>query len=84
MHKLVPHTCIRAAKQGEFEAMERIILYYRPYINEVSRRQLFDCYGNSHTYIDKDIRQRIESKLMYKIIYDFDIQRAPRYEYPKD
>ncbi len=84
MGELIPYACILSAKQGHFEAMSQILQHYRPYINEVSQRQFFDCYGNRYQFIDQDIRQRIESKLMYKIIYDFDPQRQPRYEYPKD
>ncbi len=38
---------------------------------------MYDEYGNCYEVVDDDIRQRIEAKLMYGIIYDFDPYKPP-------
>ena len=78
--KLIAANTIRAAHNGDAEAMRKIIRHYQPYIKYCSRRRFFDEYGNRYDFIDDDIRQRIESKLMYQIIYEFDPDRLPEGE----
>lgn len=77
MSTKIPYPCIVAAKQGNPEAMERIIKHYRPYIITQSKRSFFDEYGNHYEFIDDSIRQRIEARLMHKIIFHFDLERVP-------
>ena len=36
-----------------------------------------DEYGNLYVFIDKDISERIESKLMFSIIFKFDLESIP-------
>lgn len=78
--KLIPYAVIVAAKRGDPEAMQRILRHYDPYINACSRRVLFDEYGNQYTLVDEEIKNRIQAKLMYQIIYDFDPARLPEGE----
>lgn len=75
--KLVPYEVIIAAKMGDPAAMRQILQHYDRYINACSRRRLYDEYGNSYTFVDKDIKGRIQAKLMYQIIYDFDPYKLP-------
>lgn len=75
--KLIPYAVIVAAKNGDADAMCQILQHYAPYINACSRRVLFDEYGNQYALVDEDIKNRIQAKLMYQIIYDFDPTALP-------
>ena len=74
---LVPYQTILAAKAGNGEAMGQILKHFAPYIATFSRRSFYDEYGNHYEFVDEDIRQRIEAKLMYQIIYHFDPYTLP-------
>lgn len=77
MSNPVLYQTILGAKAGDFEAMASILRHYSRYIIYYSRRTFFDKYGNSYELVDEDIKQRIEAKLMYQIIYKFDPNRFP-------
>ena len=77
MTNKIPYYCIVAAQRGNIDAMERILQHYRPYIATLSKRSFFDEYGNCYEFVDDSIRQRIEARLMYKIIFHFDLDRIP-------
>lgn len=69
---------IRAATKGDSEALQLILAYYKPYIRICSQRTFYDSYGNRYEFIDDDMVQQIESKLMYQIICSFDPDKPPR------
>lgn len=77
MSEKIPYHCILAAQHGSTEAMERILQHYRPYIITLSKRSFFDEYGNRYEFVDDSIRQRIEARLMLKIIFHFDLEMVP-------
>lgn len=79
-HERVPYATILAAKNGDANAMVSIIQHYRSYIAHFSRRTFYDDYGNSFEFVDDEIRQRIEAKLMFSIIYKFDPTKLPEGE----
>lgn len=77
MPERIPHSTILAAKAGDSEALQKILRHYSSYIAFFSKRGGFDEYGNHYELVDEEIRQRIEAKLMYQIIYKFDPSRLP-------
>lgn len=77
MPNLIPYQTILAAKAGDSEAMSAILQHYSYYITYYSRRTFYDKYGNRYELVDEDIKQRIEAKLMYQIIYKFDPAQLP-------
>lgn len=77
MSKRIPYSTILAAKTGDGEAMQKILRHYSSYIASFSKRAFFDEYGSRYELVDDDIKQRIEAKLMYQIIYKFDPSRLP-------
>lgn len=77
MSKLAPYQTILVAKAGDSEAMAAILRHYAHYIAYYSRRTFYDKYGNRYELVDEDIKQRIEAKLMYQIIYKFDSEKLP-------
>lgn len=80
--ELIPYGVIVAAKGGDGEAMSQISRHYEPYIIRCSLRTFYDEYGNQYQVVDEGIKNRIQAKLMYQIIYDFDPFRLPT-ERPK-
>lgn len=81
--KLIPYEVIIAAKNGDSEAMGQILRHYEPYIIRCSQRTLYDEYGNQYQVVDEEIKSRIQARLMYQIIYDFDPARLPDREASK-
>jgi len=78
--KLISYSVIVAAKNGDMDAMNEILAHNSERIESFSRRISFDEYGNPHSVIDVEIRDRIVTKLIDRIIYDFDPYRLPEGE----
>ena len=75
--KLIDYDTIVAAANGDAEAMDRILRHYAAYIRHFSKRPYSDASGDSREYIDDDIRQQIEAKLMTQIVCKFDCHTLP-------
>lgn len=73
----IPYLTIVAAKAGDSEAMTTILIHFAPYIRRYSKRAFFDEYGNRYEFVDDEIRQRIEVKLMMGIVYKYDPEKLP-------
>ncbi len=84
MIKRIPYTVIAAAKQGDAEAMNAVLKNFETYISHCARRTMRDEYNNRSAYIDSEIVERIEEKLMLGIIYHFDLERLPEGETLED
>lgn len=69
---LLPYPVIVSASQGDVLAMDIVLCHYEPYIARLSMRTSYDEYGNPHTSVDDDMRTRLESKLIEKIL-DFKV-----------
>lgn len=82
--KLVPYSVILAATKGDPDAMRKILAHYDGLIEFHSHRTLYDEYGNPRAAIDVDIKQRIQTRIIEKIIYDFDPYRMPPGEVLED
>ncbi len=77
MSRLIPYDTILAAKNGDSDVMQQVLRHYGPYIASFSKRTFKDEYGNRYDFVDEDIRQRIEAKLMKSIIEDFNPYKQP-------
>ena len=72
-----PFQMILAAKSGDPDALSAIVQHYSPYIASLSKRPFYDELGNRYEFVDEDIRQQIENRLMLQIIYKFDPHKLP-------
>lgn len=81
--RLISYEVIVAAKGGDNEAMRQILRHYEPYITRCAQRTFYDEYGNRYQIVDEEIKNRIQAKLMYQLIYDFDPFRLPTKEKEK-
>ena len=75
--KLIDYDTIVAAANGDAEAMNRIMSHYAAYIQHFSKRPYYDEYGDCKEYVDEEIKQQIEVKLMMQIVCKFDYHSLP-------
>lgn len=59
---------ISAAVDGDIDAINTILKRYEGYITRLSTRRLHDENGNSYMVIDEEMRRRLETKLITKIL----------------
>ena len=74
--KPIPMPVILEALSGDEIALTAVILHYRGYIRVLAMRPTKDAYGNERLCVDKDMRLRLEAKLIYAIITGFKILAA--------
>ena len=69
---MIAYPTILAATQGDPEEVQTILRYYAPYILHFSKcsAQLED--GIIYSYVNHEVKQQIEAKLMYGIVTQFD------------
>lgn len=61
--RLLPFETIKAATEGDVDAMDKILKHYKPYIVKLSIRT-----DGDKSYIDEDLRERLEAKLIAKTL----------------
>ncbi len=70
--RLLPYDTIVAATKGDVDAINTVLKHFESYIIVLSTRRLSDEYGNTVLYVDDDLRRRLETKLITKVLA-FDI-----------
>jgi len=68
IHNPPPFDTIEAATQGDVTAINAILRHYYGYIAALSTRPLYDDFGQLHMVVDEDIRRRLETKLITRIL----------------
>jgi len=66
--RLLPYTVIQKAAGGDVEAINAVLKHYAGYIAKLSMRELYDEFGNARWCIDEELRRRLETKLITKIL----------------
>lgn len=66
--RLLPYAVIQKATGGSAEAINAVLDHYAGYIAKLSMRELFDEFGNARWCIDEELRRRLETKLITKIL----------------
>ena len=64
----MPYHVIAAASSGDVEAINMVLKHYEGYIAALATRRLYDEYGNSHYCVDENLRRRLETKLITRIL----------------
>jgi len=65
---IIPYAVITPAIDGDPVAMTYILNQFDGYINRLASKTLFDGAGNTYTYVDQDLKRRLEVKLMVSIL----------------
>lgn len=74
--KSLPIPIILEAIKGDGQALAAVLNHYKDYIRCLSVRKLKDDYGNEYFFVDENMRQRLEAKLICSIVSDFKILPA--------
>lgn len=72
---LLPFSTIEAAASGNVDAINTVLSHYSRYIAALSTRTLFDENGQPHLCVDDEMRRRLETKLITRVI-GFDVHRV--------
>ena len=65
---MLPFEVIVAATDGDVEAINMVLNHYQAYILLLSKRCLFDEFGNRYEYIDEEKKQMLEIQLITGIL----------------
>ena len=60
--RMIPYPVIEAAVHGETDAVNEVIRHYSGYIATLCRRTGCDKNGNYCTYVDEELRRRLETR----------------------
>lgn len=71
---LLPYTIIEAAASGDVDAINAVLKHYERYIAALATRTLFDENGNPHLCVDGEMKRRLETKLITRILI-FDVKK---------
>ncbi len=66
--ELLPFQTIAAASNGDVDAINAVLKHYEGYIASLSLRRVYDEDGNGYTIVDEELRRRLETKLIVKIL----------------
>ena len=66
--RLLPTSIIHKAVVGDVEAINTVLNHYKGYIHNLSLRELYDEDGCSFLCVDEELRRRLETKLITKIL----------------
>lgn len=67
-YSLPPFETIEAATTGDVCAINAILRHYNGYILSLSSRPCMDSCGNLHMVVDQEMKRRLETKLITRIL----------------
>jgi hypothetical protein len=67
-HILLSKEIIFAATRGEERALQVVIQHYERYIDRLSSRELYDCYGNIYIYHDPVLKTELQNRLIAGVL----------------
>lgn len=68
---LLPFPVISAAANGDTTAMCAILKHYEGYIAKLCTRTLKDDAGNTYSYVDEEMRNRLQVRLITRTLNPF-------------
>lgn len=66
--RMIPYPVIESAVRGDADAVNEVIRHYSGYIAALAKRTGRDANGNYCTYVDEELRRRLEAKLIVSIL----------------
>ena len=67
-HNLLSFPIIAAAINGNVDAINVVVKHYAGYITALSTRHLYDENGMPVLFVDEEMRRRLETKLITRIL----------------
>ena len=65
---LLPFHIIKAASEGDAEAIQTVLKHYEGYIVKLLTRKMYDEFGQNHYCVDETLRRRLETMLIAKTL----------------
>lgn len=75
LSSLLPYSTIESAASGDVDAINAVLTHFSRYINALATRTLYDENGAPFLCVDEEMKRRLETKLITKIL-DFDVNPA--------
>ena len=69
------YSTISAATKGDVDAINVVLRHYERYIAALSTRTLYDENGVPHLCVDEEMKRRLETRLITRIL-DFDADQV--------
>ena len=66
--QLLPFETIEAATRGDIAAINSVLAHFEGYIATLATRTLYDEQGCSYQYLDPELKRRLETKLIVRIL----------------
>lgn len=73
--KPLPYAVVTQAVKGDPEAMDKVLTHYRGFIRWLAKRDYMDWENVSKSYVDESVYEELESHLMEKILFAFDLDK---------
>jgi len=61
---IIPYAVIKPAVSGDTIAMTYVLDHFDSYMNSLASKTLYDGAGKTYTYVDQEVKRRLEVKLM--------------------
>ena len=68
INNLLPYPIIALAASGDVDAINTVLKHFEGYIIVLATRQFYDEYGNPHLCVDEELKRRLETKLITKLL----------------
>ena len=66
--QLLPYNIIEAATRGDITAINSVLAHFEGYIAALATRTLSDEYGCPCQYLDPELKRRLETKLIVRVL----------------
>ena len=75
--KKIDYDTILACKQGDSEALNRVLVHYDKMITDAASKTIINDQGKKVTVIDPEVKQNIQQTLMLQIFLKYDHLAGP-------
>lgn len=75
--KKIDYETILACKQGDSEALNRVLVHYDKMITDTASKTIINDQGKKVTVVDPEVKQNIQQTLMLQIFLKYDHLAGP-------
>ncbi len=75
--KKIDYETILACKQGDSEALNRVLVHYDKMITDAASKTIINDQGKKVTVVDQEVKQNIQQTLMLQIFLKYDHLAGP-------
>ena len=75
--KKIDYDTILACKQGDSEALNRVLVHYDKMITDAASKTIINDQGKKVTVVDPEVKQNVQQTLMLQIFLKYDHLAGP-------